>query len=409
MGPKIESRGALRDRRRRGRAVITDAGARSPPRSTATTARWIVPDDEGPSVVAPRAVAGMSWAVRVVRNRYADSVRLMSVARGAARPRRRRGCEVGDGHAGEPRGAAPALGAEADAAPADIVIAVDADGDRPSGALAAAERELGGGGARRADGGARRRRPPPRSLGAAARRLGDAERRADLGARRVRDARGAPRADARACTSSCSPTTSSRRPTRSSSSAAAPSAGCSSWARAAARRCSAASGSASPTSCRPGPVGIVAAAGTGAQEVGVPARRRGRRRVADRRRRRPRPVGRRSAGSCSARRCACSPPTTRPRRCCSSPSRRRREVVAALGDVDVPAGKRVVAAFVGWDGGDGAVRDPRRRSRPARSRPPARPRPTSPRSRRAVDARRERPRPARCSACSPAARWPTRR
>ena len=52
------------------------------------------------------------------------------------------------------------------------------------------------------------------------------------------------------------------------------------------------------------------------------------------------------AGDGAARR-----PTTAPRRCCSSPSRRTARSSRALGDVDV-GGRRVVAAFVGWDGGE---------------------------------------------------------
>ena len=84
-----------------------------------------------------------------------------------------------------------------------------------------------------------------------------------------------------------------------------------------------------------------------------------------------------------------------------------REVVAALGDVDVPDGKRVVAAFVGWERRDGAVRGPPHAGgRRARGR--------GRRGARRGDLRRGRRRPRaragrRCSACSPAARWPTRR
>ena len=52
---------------------------------------------------------------------------------------------------------------------------------------------------------------------------------------------------------------------------------------------------------RAGQVGIVAAAGTGAQEAACLLDAAGRRRLAHRRRRRPRPVGATSAGSCSAR------------------------------------------------------------------------------------------------------------
>ena len=108
----------------------------------------------------------MSWSVRVVRDRYADSVRLMTIAqharaqRASTAPRsrwaRRRTCEALD-----------ALGVRCDAGPADVVIAVDAAPDAAEAALDGAERELGAAAA------GRRRAPtaePPRSAGAAARR-----------------------------------------------------------------------------------------------------------------------------------------------------------------------------------------------------------------------------------------------
>ncbi|MBV9421994.1 MAG: hypothetical protein JOZ98_03715 [Solirubrobacterales bacterium] len=83
----------------------------------------------------------MSWHVRVIPNRYADSVRLMAISRAV---RRRDGvsrCELGMG--------TPAnlellgrLGARADASPADLVIAVDADEGTAAEALRYAEQEL---------------------------------------------------------------------------------------------------------------------------------------------------------------------------------------------------------------------------------------------------------------------------
>jgi FdrA protein len=77
----------------------------------------------------------MSWAIRVIRNRYVDSVRLMQVA------------QVMRGHDGVSRaevamGTAAnlaALGVECDATPTDVVIAVQGGGE---GALDAAEAEL---------------------------------------------------------------------------------------------------------------------------------------------------------------------------------------------------------------------------------------------------------------------------
>ena len=108
---------------------------------------------------------------------------------------------------------------------------------------------------------------------------------------------------------------------------------------------------------RQGPVGIVAAAGTGAQEASVLLDGAGDRRVAHRRRGRPRPVGGGRRDHVRARRCGCSSPTTRPRRCCSSPSRRRPSVVRELGDIDV-AGKRVGGRVRRLGRRRGAVRGP---------------------------------------------------
>jgi FdrA protein len=83
----------------------------------------------------------MSWHVRVIPNRYADSVRLMAVARDVRTSDGVQACEIGIG--------TPAnlellerLGARADATPSDLVIAVDtADGDGDD-ALDAAERAV---------------------------------------------------------------------------------------------------------------------------------------------------------------------------------------------------------------------------------------------------------------------------
>ncbi len=77
----------------------------------------------------------MSWEVRVVRNRYVDSVRLMKVAQvlrdrdGVTR------AEVAMGTAAN----LAALGVDVDATPTDVVIAVQGGDD---GTLAAAEGEL---------------------------------------------------------------------------------------------------------------------------------------------------------------------------------------------------------------------------------------------------------------------------
>ena len=83
MGPKIEGAarfagggGTRRDHRRR---------APGRPRCAAHDGTWIVPDDDGPSRLRAGAGGGVSWQVRTLPDRYADSVRLMGIARGAAR------------------------------------------------------------------------------------------------------------------------------------------------------------------------------------------------------------------------------------------------------------------------------------------------------------------------------------
>jgi FdrA protein len=106
----------------------------------------------------------MSWAVRVVRDRYVDSVRLMQVAQTVRSRDGVRGCEI---LAGTPANL-ELLPVPAEAGPSDIVIAVDAQGGA-DGALDAAERALapGAGGASLATDAS----VSPRSLGAAARLL----------------------------------------------------------------------------------------------------------------------------------------------------------------------------------------------------------------------------------------------
>ena len=109
----------------------------------------------------------MSWAVRVVRDRYVDSVRLMQVAQTVRAQDGVRACEI---LAGTPANL-ELLPLPVDAGPADIVIAIDAPGGA-DGALDAAERALApvAGG----DGPATAATVPPRSLGAAARLLAGA-------------------------------------------------------------------------------------------------------------------------------------------------------------------------------------------------------------------------------------------
>ncbi len=83
----------------------------------------------------------MSWHTTVITGRYADSVRLMGVARGV---RAREGvarCEVAMGTAANLE-ALRELGASVDATPADVVIAVDASPEVVEAAMAEAERAL---------------------------------------------------------------------------------------------------------------------------------------------------------------------------------------------------------------------------------------------------------------------------
>jgi FdrA protein len=110
----------------------------------------------------------MSWHVRVIANRYADSVRLMGAARDVRGLEGVDACEIGIGTAANLEALA-ALGATATATPADIVIAVRADDDGAAGAaLEAAERGL----AAPVGGGSERSRALPRSVATAAAGIG---------------------------------------------------------------------------------------------------------------------------------------------------------------------------------------------------------------------------------------------
>ncbi len=110
----------------------------------------------------------MSWHVRVIANRYADSVRLMSIARAV---RERDGiarCEMGMGTPANLEALA-GFGAPAQATPGDLVIAVDAQNGAAEDALAWAEHELASSSRERGDGALKRSRA--RSLTVAAREL----------------------------------------------------------------------------------------------------------------------------------------------------------------------------------------------------------------------------------------------
>jgi FdrA protein len=113
----------------------------------------------------------VSWHVQVIANRYADSVRLMSISRSVRGRDGVRRCELGMGTPANIEFLA-ALGARADASPADVVIAVDADDGDAAPALAFAERELAS--LQPRNGGFADLRARPRSLALAARELPDA-------------------------------------------------------------------------------------------------------------------------------------------------------------------------------------------------------------------------------------------
>ena len=104
----------------------------------------------------------MSWAVRVMPNRYADSVRLMAIAKALREREGVRGCEVAMGTPAN-LAALRQLGAEVQASGADLVIAVDAEDPEPM--LGEAERALSAAPQDDATAAA----PRPRSLAAAAR------------------------------------------------------------------------------------------------------------------------------------------------------------------------------------------------------------------------------------------------
>jgi FdrA protein len=117
----------------------------------------------------------MTWTVRTVRGRYADSVRLMGIARAVRGRRGVTGCEI---VMGTPANVAAleGLGAHAEAGPGDVVIAVDADVDE-AGAEAVEEAEhllIPGDGAATGEGAPGAVAAPPRSLATAAAALGGA-------------------------------------------------------------------------------------------------------------------------------------------------------------------------------------------------------------------------------------------
>ncbi|HEU0316888.1 MAG TPA: hypothetical protein VFR49_06135, partial [Solirubrobacteraceae bacterium] len=111
----------------------------------------------------------MSWHVKVIANRYADSVKLMGIARGLRGGEGIDGAEIGMGTAANLEALAR-RGVEAQAGPSDLIVAVDSGSQETAEkALAQAEQEL----SRGATTGAAAEREPPRSLVSARRQLED--------------------------------------------------------------------------------------------------------------------------------------------------------------------------------------------------------------------------------------------
>ncbi len=113
----------------------------------------------------------MSWHVRVIPNRYADSVRLMSVSRSVRERDGVRRCELAMGTPANLELLA-GLGAVAEASPADLVIALEAEDGVAAQALALVEEQLTS--PHCLNGEAPGIRTRPRSLPLAARELDDA-------------------------------------------------------------------------------------------------------------------------------------------------------------------------------------------------------------------------------------------
>ena len=288
----------------------------------------------------------MTWSSRVVAGRYVDSVRLMKIAQGL---RERDGVGRAELGMGTPANleTLAGMGVSAEAGPGDVVIAVEAEGDAVDAALDDAERELSAA----ADGdagGASRAQEPPRSLPAAVRSLAGANvalvsipgEYATLEAHRAlteglhvflfSDHVGV--ADEIEL---------KRRGAELGLLVMGPGCGTAMLGEV---------GLGFANVVRSGPVGIVAAAGTGAQEAAILLDRAG--------------VGVSQIVGVGGRdltaevggimfgegmRMLAADDATETLLLVSKPP--AREVVKGLGKVDV-AGKRVLAAFVGWDGGE---------------------------------------------------------
>ena len=285
----------------------------------------------------------MSWHVRVVRSRYLDSVRLMKIAQGV---REHAGVARAEVAIGTPANleALAALGVTTDATAADLVIAIDAGDDVAAAALDRAEGEL----VQSVAPSAGAATEPPRSLGAAARAVGDA----NLALISVPGAYAALEAH-RALSeglhvflfsdhvSAADEVELKRRGAARGLLVMGPGCGTALLGNV---------GLGFANVVRQGPVGIVAAAGTGAQEASVLLDRAGTgvSHIVG--------VGGRDLSADvggimfrEAMRMLVADDATETLLLVSKPP--AAGVVRELGDIDV-AGKRVVAAFVGWDGGE---------------------------------------------------------
>jgi FdrA protein len=283
----------------------------------------------------------MSWAVRVVRDRYVDSVRLMQVAQTVRSQDGVLACEI---LAGTPANL-ELLPVPADAGPGDIVIAVDAPGEA-DGALDAAERALApaAGGDPRATAASM----PPRSLGAAVRLLEGANLALISlpGEYAVLEAHRALTAGMHVFlfsdhVSVADEVALKRRAAERGLLVMGPGCGTAMLGQV---------GLGFANEVRAGPIGIVAAAGTGAQEAAIllDAAGAGVSHIVG--------VGGRDlsadVGGLMFRegmRLLAADDGTETLLLVSKPP--DREVVEGLGSVDVD-GRRVIAAFVGWTGGD---------------------------------------------------------
>ena len=280
----------------------------------------------------------MTWTARVLRDRYVDSVRLMQVAQAVRGSDGVGGCELMMGTAANLE-ALRARGIDCAATPADVVIAVEG----PADALDLAERELV---AAPAVAGREAVAAAPRSLGAAARELPganvalisvpgeyavlEAHRALTLGLHVFLFSDHVSIEDEVAL---------KRRGAERGLLVMGPGCGTAMLGGV---------GLGFANVVRSGPIGIVAAAGTGAQEAAVLVDEVGVSQIVG--------VGGRDLSSevgalmfREGMRALAADDATETLLLVSKPP--DRDAVAALADVDV-GGKRVVAAFVGWDGGD---------------------------------------------------------